>query len=106
MEILEYSERGLINSLCYELRYSQDNLQLLNNLLSLVSFPYHRTVNFQISEVKILIEQSFSDFGDADLLLLVNDLKANRLFLSKRRLRLIKGLAGTFLKSLKNLRGE
>ena len=74
MEILGYSERGLINSLCYELRYSQDNLQLLNNFLSLVSFAY-RTVNFQISEAKILIEQSFSDFGDADLVLLVNNLK-------------------------------
>ena len=77
MEILGYSERGLINSLCYELKYSPDNLQLLNNLLSLVSFPY-RTVNFQISEAKILIEQSFSDFGDADLVLLVNNIKSKQ----------------------------
>jgi len=77
MEILGYSERGLINSLCYELKYSPDNLQLLNNLLSLVSFPY-RMVNFQISEAKILIEQSFSDFGDADLVLLVNNIKSKQ----------------------------
>lgn len=77
MEILGYSERGLINSLCYELKYSPDNLQLLNNLLSLVSFPY-RTVNFQISGAKILIEQSFSDFGDADLVLLVNNFRSKQ----------------------------
>lgn len=77
MEILGYSERGLINSLCYELKYSPDNLQLLNSLLSLVSFPY-RTVNFQISEAKILIEQSFSDFGDADLVLLVSNFKSKQ----------------------------
>ncbi|KUK66642.1 MAG: hypothetical protein XD85_0085 [Parcubacteria bacterium 34_609] len=32
MEIIGYSEKGLINSLCYELKYSQNNLQLLNNL--------------------------------------------------------------------------
>ncbi|RXG62551.1 hypothetical protein ES695_21510, partial [Candidatus Atribacteria bacterium 1244-E10-H5-B2] len=77
MEILGYSERGLINSLCYELKYSPNNLQLLNNLLSFVSFPY-QTVNFQISEAKILIEQSFSDFGDADLVLLVNNFKSKQ----------------------------
>jgi hypothetical protein len=77
MEILGYSERGLINSLFYELKYLPDNLQLLNNLLSLVSFPY-RTINFQISEAKILMEQSFSDFGDADLVLLVNNIKSKQ----------------------------
>lgn len=72
MEILGYSERGIINSLFYEMRFSPNNLQLLNNFLSLVSFPY-QTVNFEISSVKILIEQSFSDFGDADTVLLVNN---------------------------------
>jgi hypothetical protein len=72
MDILGYSERGIINALFYEMKFSQDNLQLLNDFLSLVSFPY-RTVNFQISDAKILIEQSFSDFGDADVVLLVNN---------------------------------
>jgi len=72
MEIVGYSERGLVNSLCYELKYAQNNLGLLDDLLSLVSFPY-RKVNFKISEAKILIEQSFSDFGDADLVLLVKN---------------------------------
>lgn len=77
MEILGYSERGLINSLFYELRYSQGNLQLLNKFLSLVSFPY-QTVKFQISKAKIFVEQSFSDFGDADLVLFVNNIKSKQ----------------------------
>ena len=77
MEILGYSERGIINSLLYEMRFSQNNLQLLNDFLSLVSFPY-RIVNFKIFDAKILIEQSFSDFGDADLVLLVNNLESKQ----------------------------
>ena len=72
MEISGYSERGVINSLFHEINFSQNNLQLLNDFLSLVSFPY-RTVVFQISDAKILIEQSFSDFGDADAVILVNN---------------------------------
>lgn len=72
MEIIGYSERGIINSLFYEMKYSQKSIVLLNQFLSLVSFPY-RTVNFQITDAKILIEQSFSDFGDADIVLLINN---------------------------------
>jgi hypothetical protein len=72
MEIFGYSERGIINSLLYEMKFSQNNLQLLNDFLPLVSFPY-QIVNFKISGAKILIEQSFSDFGDADAVLLLNN---------------------------------
>jgi hypothetical protein len=72
MEILGYSERGIINSLFYEMKFSQNNLRLLNDFLSLISLPY-RTVDFRVSDAKILIEQSFSDFGDADVVLLVNN---------------------------------
>ena len=72
MEIIGYSERGMINSLFYEMKISENNLRLLNDFLSLVSFPYYR-VTFQVSEVKILIEQSFSDFGDPDAVILVNN---------------------------------
>ena len=72
MEIIEYSERGMINSLFYELKYSKNYLRLLNDFLSLVSFPYSG-VTFHVSEVKILIEQSFSDFGDSDAVILVNN---------------------------------
>lgn len=72
MEIMGYSERGLLNSLLYEIRYSQNNLQLFNEFLSLVSFPYI-PVDFDVKEVTILIEQSFSDFGDADSVSLIDN---------------------------------
>jgi len=72
MEIFGYSERGIINSLFYEIISSQNNLQLFNEFLNLFSFPYDK-INFHISDVKILIEQSFSDFGDADVVLLIHN---------------------------------
>ena len=72
MEVVGYSERGVINSLFYEIKYSQNNLRLLNGLLSCIFFPY-RSVNFEISDARILIEQSFSDFGAADAVVLVEN---------------------------------
>lgn len=72
MEIIGYSERGLINSLLYEIKFSQNSLENLNQFLKLIAFPY-RDINFRITTAKILIEQSFSDFGDADLVFLVNN---------------------------------
>ena len=74
MEIIGYSERGIINSLFYEIKYSNNDLKLLDEFLSLISFPYRPgDEHFQISDAKILIEQSFSNFGDADAVLLVNN---------------------------------
>ncbi|MBA7500646.1 hypothetical protein ES704_03406 [subsurface metagenome] len=103
MEILGYSERGLINSLFYELKYSPDNLQLLNNLLSLVSFPY-RTVNLQISEAKILIEQSFSDFGDADLVLLVNNLRSKQVIFIEAKVKTCQRACWNIFEEFKELK--
>ena len=104
MEILGYSERGLINSLCYELKYSPDNLQLLNNLLSLISFPY-RTVNFQISEAKILIEQSFSDFGDADLVLLVNNIKSKQVIFIEAKVKTYQRVCWNIFEEFEEFKG-
>jgi len=73
MEIIGYSERGVLSSLLYEIRYSQHNSQLLNEFLSLVSFPYEKDVHFDVNDVKILIEQSFSDFGDTNSLFLLKN---------------------------------
>lgn len=77
MEVLGYSERGLINSLFYELKYSEKNLDKLNKLLSLADFPYKENkgdrFNFNISRAKILIEQSFSQFRDADIVLMIEN---------------------------------
>jgi len=72
MEIVGYSERGIINSLFYEMKFSQNHLQLLNDFLYMVSFPY-RPVDFEITETTMLIEQSFSNFGDADAVLLLDN---------------------------------
>lgn len=71
MEIIGYSERGLLNSLFYEIRFSPNSLQLLGELMSLVVFPY-TSIDLQIRGARILIEQSFSDFGDADSVLLID----------------------------------
>lgn len=46
--------REKINSLFYELKYAQNNIQQLNNLLSLVAFLYKR-VNFKISRANLNI---------------------------------------------------
>lgn len=98
MEIIGYSERGIINSLFYEIKYSQKSINLFNQFLSLMSFPY-RTVDFQISEVKILIEQSFSDFGDADVLLLLDNQ-------DKKQVIFIEAKVKTFQKSSWNIKDE
>jgi len=72
MEIIGYSERGLLNSLFYEIMYSKNNLELFNEFLSLISFPYD-SVYFNVNDAKILVEQSFSDFGDADSVVLLDN---------------------------------
>jgi hypothetical protein len=71
-ELLGYSERGLVNSLFYELSYKDPDGKLLGQLLDKVYFP-DRKGSFKVSDVTILIEQSFSDFGDADVVLLIKN---------------------------------
>jgi hypothetical protein len=71
-ELLGYSERGIINSLFYELSYKDRDGNLLGQLLDEVYFPDWKG-SFKVSEVTILIEQSFSDFGDADVVLLIKN---------------------------------
>ncbi len=74
LEIIGYSERGLINSLFYEVKCSKKKYDLINDMFSLIAFPYKKEkINFNITKVKILIEQSFSDFGDADTVLLIEN---------------------------------
>ena len=73
MEIIGYSERGLINSLFYEIKYSKNSLKLFNEFMSLISFPYLNNIDFLIKDITIFIEQSFSDFGDADAVFLIDN---------------------------------
>jgi hypothetical protein len=61
----------MINALVYEIQNSNNPNKLLRELLSHAKFPYRNTINKEISTAEILIEQSFSDFGDADLVLLL-----------------------------------
>jgi len=77
MEILGYSERGILNSLFFEIRGHSDTLHVINEFLSEISYPY-RDVQLEAKDVAILIEQSFSDFGDADAVLLIDSEKGKQ----------------------------
>lgn len=71
IELLGYSERGMMNALCDDLTHSGD-MAMLGEFLSLIMFPDSREMNWgAVSNATMLVEQSFSDFGDADLLVLL-----------------------------------
>lgn len=80
MKVIGYSERGLINSLIYNIFYSENNLEKIKRFLSLIFLPnFEETedntniLDFSsIDKAEILIEQSFSDFGDCDLIILLS----------------------------------
>jgi hypothetical protein len=71
MEILGYSERGLVTSLFYEIAQKEDSFSTLTKLLNLAVFPFNAFESGEILGAEIFIEHSFSDFGDADALLLL-----------------------------------
>jgi hypothetical protein len=74
MKILAYSERGLINSLFYEIMYSGNNsIALLKNLLGKIIFRDKQNKVIDFSDATIMLEQSFSDFGDCDVVLLLSN---------------------------------
>ena len=70
--VIGYSERGIMNALVYEIQNSHNPNKLLRDLLYHAKFPYRNKIDKEISAAEILIEQSFSNFGDADLVLLLN----------------------------------
>lgn len=79
IKILGYSERGLINSLIYELKFSGHGLALLNDLLSMIKFPYlNDTIKFQITEATVFNELNLSDFGQPDIVLLITNNNINQ----------------------------
>ena len=85
MRILGYSERGLVNSLFFEIAYSQNSELLLYELLSISRFPFLSNYKFSVSDAVILVEQSFSDFGDADsLLLITSEDKSSSVFIEAK----------------------
>jgi hypothetical protein len=68
MKILGYSERGIINSLIFSI--GEDKV-LMDKFIDKISLPKP----FELGNPKrytILLEQSFSDFGDADLVIIIH----------------------------------
>ena len=79
LNLMGYSERGIINSFFYETFYN-NNQKALKNLLSMISFPKdqdqgksNKFVDDNFKVENIFIEQSFSDFGTSDVVLLVSN---------------------------------
>lgn len=72
IEVAGYSERGMINAMMYEILYAHSGIEMLRNLLKLCIFPNNDPNFDSFQTCKIRIEQSFSDFGDLDLLVLLD----------------------------------
>lgn len=69
VDLLGYSERGMVNALCYDMAKSTE---AVSDFLSWFDFPGVKQPNFSnIKNATLLVEQSFSDFGDLDLLILI-----------------------------------
>ncbi|MCG9792462.1 hypothetical protein [Flavobacterium algicola] len=68
MKILGYSERGIINSLIFSI--GEDKV-LMNKFIETITI--HESFNLGTPErYTVLLEQSFSDFGDADLVIIIH----------------------------------
>lgn len=75
MDVLGYSERGVINSLIYEIDCLRKENSFIPEFLSLAMFEGEgcpSKIPPEFGPKFILVEQSFSQFGDADLLILGN----------------------------------
>lgn len=73
-----YSERGMVNAVCEDI-IRADGVHQLQTFLSWCSFPFQQqgVPDFSgITAARFLVEQGFSDFGDLDLLILLDH--ANR----------------------------
>lgn len=76
IELLGYSERGMVNALCYDMSHTPS---LLPRFLSWIDFVgMVPGPDFgDIESATLLVEQSFSDFGDLDLLILLKHKSSN-----------------------------
>lgn len=75
VELFGYSERGMINAICDDILHCAEPLKAAEQFLSLCRFPFEGEPphNFTgLERVQILVEQSFSDFGLLDLMLLLD----------------------------------
>jgi len=75
VQLLGYSERGFINAFFYGVFHYPDPSDIIRAFLKLANWPLleARPPMIEAATVDIImIEQSFSDFGDADVLILVS----------------------------------
>ena len=70
VNLLGYSERGILNSLLSEIQYAENGDALLNELIEQATFP-EAEEKPPTGTATVLVEQSLSDFGDADAVILV-----------------------------------
>ena len=72
VELLGF-RRGMMNALCDDMTHNPGQLSRITDFLSLFNFPGQPTQpSFSgIRAATLLVEQSFSDFGDLDLLILL-----------------------------------
>ena len=72
MNVLGYSERGVLYALWHEIATRGPLADdLLHALIAQVAFPFTNS-HLPAGNVQILPEQSFSDFGEADALILID----------------------------------
>ena len=70
--LVGYSERGMVNALCDDIAHAKNRRVAVGKFLSWFVFPGQPNPDFTgIVGAKLLVEQSFSDFGDPDLLILL-----------------------------------
>jgi hypothetical protein len=67
-KIIGYSERGIINSLIFTIG---EDKELVKKFIELISLPNSIVIGTP-KKYTILLEQSFSRFGDADLIIIVH----------------------------------
>ncbi len=75
MQLLGYSERGFINAFFYGVFHHANPSEIIRGFLNLAHWPLLEARPSVIEAAMvdiIMIEQSFSDFGDADVLVLVS----------------------------------
>lgn len=77
MTILGYSERGVINSLIYNIGYDKNQL---TDFIKLINIP--TAINIGVpNDYEIIMEQSFSQFGSSDLIIIINPNKEDKIAL-------------------------
>jgi len=69
MKILGYSERGIINSLLFNIGGDKE---LMDEFIGLIKIPEIEKLKDSAKDYTVLLEQSFSRFGDADLVVIIH----------------------------------